>query len=144
MYIYIYYIIYIYLLYYILYILYDCIYTWPWHGSLAIYGHLKHADRLTFFLEPQIVILKKTWQLYLQNQVLYIQVLRPQQRKTDSCSKYVLVGFSNRFSLPQKRHYILGIYTAIFGNTYCMCVSPWKKRPFVNFLQTQWRRWFPS
>ena len=29
-----------------------------------------------------------------------------------------LVGFSNRFSLPHKRHYILGIYTAIFVNIY--------------------------
>ena len=32
--------------------------------------------------------------------------------------RYILVGFSNRFSLPYKRHYILGIYTAIFGNIY--------------------------
>ena len=29
-----------------------------------------------------------------------------------------LVGFSNRFSLPHRRHDILGIYTAIFVNIY--------------------------
>ena len=29
-----------------------------------------------------------------------------------------LVGFSTRFSLPHKRHNILGIYTAIFVNIY--------------------------
>ena len=40
------------------------------------------------------------------------------QRNPFSGADYISVGFSNRFSLPHKRHYILGIYTAIFVNMY--------------------------